>query len=168
VAPTDESVLRVVERLKGNATTDFGAPGAAPSADESPVSGADLERFQKVLRATWRTFDRAAERAAGKELSKGPRGGGRSLDGIVHHVIGGDIGYLNSLGWRHRWDESTDPAEELARTRKAILEGLVASAGGEIPRHGTRGGVRWSPRYFVRRVAWHALDHAWEIEDRAA
>jgi hypothetical protein len=26
--------------------------------------------------------------------------------------------------------------------------------------------VIWPPRYFVRRVAWHVLDHAWEIEDR--
>jgi hypothetical protein len=24
----------------------------------------------------------------------------------------------------------------------------------------------WEPRYAVRRSAWHALDHAWEIEDR--
>jgi hypothetical protein len=24
----------------------------------------------------------------------------------------------------------------------------------------------WAPRYFVRRSAWHALDHAWELEDR--
>ena len=22
------------------------------------------------------------------------------------------------------------------------------------------------PRYFVRRLAWHVLDHVWEIEDR--
>jgi hypothetical protein len=26
----------------------------------------------------------------------------------------------------------------------------------------------WSPRYAVRRTAWHPLDHAWEIEDRSA
>ena len=26
----------------------------------------------------------------------------------------------------------------------------------------------WSPRYAVRRAAWHVLDHAWEIEDRAS
>ena len=25
---------------------------------------------------------------------------------------------------------------------------------------------RWTPRYAARRMAWHALDHAWEIEDR--
>jgi hypothetical protein len=25
---------------------------------------------------------------------------------------------------------------------------------------------RWPIRYAARRIAWHALDHAWEIEDR--
>jgi hypothetical protein len=25
----------------------------------------------------------------------------------------------------------------------------------------------WPPRYAARRIAWHALDHAWEIEDRS-
>lgn len=24
----------------------------------------------------------------------------------------------------------------------------------------------WPARYAARRIAWHALDHAWEIEDR--
>jgi hypothetical protein len=51
--------------------------------------------------------------------------------------------------------------------RAAILEGLAASAAGKLPAKGPRGGSRWTARYFVRRVAWHALDHAWEIEDRA-
>jgi hypothetical protein len=27
-------------------------------------------------------------------------------------------------------------------------------------------GKKWPPRYAARRIAWHALDHAWEIEDR--
>ena len=27
-------------------------------------------------------------------------------------------------------------------------------------------GRKWPPRYAARRIAWHALDHAWEIEDR--
>ena len=25
---------------------------------------------------------------------------------------------------------------------------------------------RWPLRYAVRRLAWHVLDHAWEIEDK--
>jgi hypothetical protein len=28
--------------------------------------------------------------------------------------------------------------------------------------------VRWSARYFVRRVTWHVMAHVWEIERRAA
>ena len=27
-------------------------------------------------------------------------------------------------------------------------------------------GRHWPQRYAVRRIAWHALDHTWEIEDR--
>ena len=166
--PADVSALVVMERLKGDATTDFGAPGAAPSADRKKMTRADLDRFGSVLRATWRTFDRAVETASGRKLSTGPRGGGRSLDGIVDHVLGADAGYLASLGWKHRVDPKADRGREVVRIRKAILEGLAASARGEIPRRGPRGGARWSPRYFVRRIAWHALDHAWEIEDRAS
>jgi hypothetical protein len=160
------SALEVIERLKGDATTDFGAPGAAPSADKAPVRPADLRRFETILRATWRAFDRAVESGSGKRLSKGPRGGGRSLGGIVDHVIGADRGYLGALGWKQTWAEGANAERALAETRKAILSGLASSAAGEIPRRGPRGGTRWSPRYFVRRVAWHALDHAWEIEDR--
>jgi hypothetical protein len=25
----------------------------------------------------------------------------------------------------------------------------------------------WPPRYAARRIAWHVLDHAWEMEDRS-
>ncbi len=43
--------LRVVDRVDGDATTDFGAPGAAPAADRAPVGEADLKRSERVLRA---------------------------------------------------------------------------------------------------------------------
>jgi hypothetical protein len=165
--PPAASSLEVVERLKGDATTDFGAPGAAPSADKAPVTAADLRRFDTILRATWRTFDRAVESASGKSLRKGPRGGGRDLEGIIAHLIEADRGYLRALGWKQKWEHQADREKALSETRKAIPDGLTSSAAGEIPRKGPRGGTRWSPRYFVRRVAWHALDHAWEIEDRA-
>ena len=62
--------------------------------------------------------------------------------------------------------EEEDLDEELDRTRQAVLDALAAAAHGEVPARGPRGGVIWTPRYFVRRVAWHVLDHAWEIEDR--
>jgi hypothetical protein len=54
----------------------------------------------------------------------------------------------------------------LWESRRHILDELSAAARGELPTEGPRGGKRWSPVYFVRRLAWHELDHAWEIEDR--
>jgi hypothetical protein len=54
----------------------------------------------------------------------------------------------------------------LHATRSAILQTLERAAQGAMPPAGPRGGQRWPARYFVRRAAWHVLDHAWEIEDR--
>jgi hypothetical protein len=158
--------LAVVERLEGNATTDFGAPDVAPSSDARPVDDAELRRFQKLLVACWGAFDVAARAAAGKELRKGPRGGGRDLEGIARHVMGAEAGYLARLAWKLKKPEAQSLDEELARTRQAVLDALAAAAHGQVPARGPRGGVIWPPRYFVRRVAWHVLDHAWEIEDR--
>ena len=25
---------------------------------------------------------------------------------------------------------------------------------------------KWPPRYTIRRITWHVLDHAWEMQDR--
>jgi hypothetical protein len=155
--------LRVVERMKGGATTDFGAPGEAPSVDAGPVDDAELRRLIALLRACWRAFDAAVDDGSGRRLAKGPRGGGRELPKIVEHVAGADLGYLGALGWKPSGDEGLD---DLERARHATVPALTASARGEIPARGPRGGVRWKPRYFVRRSAWHVLDHAWEIEDR--
>ena len=165
-APKAVSDFKVVERLKGNAATDFGAANIAPKADKQSVDAAELRRLEKLLQAAWRAFDRAAEAAQGKALSKGPRGGGRDLDGITRHVLGAEASYLSSLGWKLKYDETADFTMEIPRTRAIVLEGLAASVRGEVPKKGPRGGQRWSPRYFVRRAAWHVLDHAWEIEKR--
>jgi hypothetical protein len=165
-APTDVSELRVVERLRGDATTDFGAPGQTPKLDGRPVTDTDLQRARTILQAAWRAFDDAAHRAQGKPLRKGPRGGGRDLDAIVRHCIESDAGYIGALGWRYRLEEATT-ARQRERTHAAMLEGLAASARGEIAARGPRGGVRRKPPHIIRRSAWHWLDHAWEIEDRS-
>jgi hypothetical protein len=160
--PTDRSALTVVERLTGTATTDFGAPDVPPSTDAEPITDADLGRFENLLRACWRAFDRATEASEGKELTKGPRGGGRDLDKIVDHVLGSDEGYLTLLGARAL---KGDPDERAEHVRRVVLDALAVAVREGVP-PGPRGGKRWSPRYFVRRSAWHVLDHAWELEDR--
>ena len=167
-APAQTSAFAVIERLEGNTTTDFGAPDLAPSSDARPVEDTELRRFRALLKACWWALDAAAEAATGKELRKGPRGGGRDLEGIVQHVLGGDAGYLSRLGWKLEREEEDDLGKELSRARQAILNALASAVRGEVPARGPRGGVRWTPRYFVRRVAWHLLDHVWEIEDRVS
>jgi hypothetical protein len=162
--PADVAALRVVERLPGDATTDFGVPGAAPSRDRDPVEDADLQRARRALRACWSTFDAVAERAQGRRLKAGPRGGGRALRKIVDHVVDADEAYLRSLGVPFRVDPADGPAIE--QVRGAIVAGLWEVPRDEPDRRGPRGGRRWTPRYAVRRIAWHVLDHAWEIEDR--
>jgi hypothetical protein len=162
--PASVAGLRLSERLNGDATTDFGAPSIALEADARPVGGDELRRLRSILKACWRTFDKAAQGARGRTLTKGPRGGGRDLARIVEHVLDADGAYLRMLGWKVGPGPS---ASAIDRTRSAILEALATTSVEGVPPPGPRGGKRWMPRYFVRRVAWHALDHAWEIEDRA-
>ncbi len=166
-APFEASALVVVERLTGNATTDFGAPDLALSRDTKPVDPTELQRWQVVLQACWRAFDAAVQAATGQTLRKGPRGGGRDLTKIIQHVRDANASYLTSLGGKLKLSDEDEPGEALAHIRQAILTTLIAAAQGEVPARGPRGGVRWTPRYFVRRLAWHELDHVWEIEDRA-
>ena len=164
--PTDASDLIVIERHAGNAATDFGAPAIMLDADREPIDRMEFERLQKILQACWQAFDSAVQQAAGRELRKGPRGGGRDVEKIVDHVLEADRGYLARLAWKHKREDGKNPVEELSRARGAILNALEAAVNGDLPERGPRGGIIWPPRYFIRRVAWHVLDHAWEIEDR--
>ena len=164
--PIDAFDLIVTERHDGNATTDYGAPAIMLDADKAPIDRMEFERLQTILQACWQAFDSAVQRAAGRELHKGPRGGGRDVEKILDHVLEADRGYLARLAWKHKREGGKNPFEELSRTRQAILNALEAAVNGDLPERSPRGGIIWPPRYFVRRVAWHVLDHAWEIDDR--
>lgn len=161
VAPKDASSFRVIERTAGNATTEFGAPGVHAKADAAKVGDKDLARLVAALDAGWRAFDAGVAKAKGKTLASGPRGGGRSLEKIAAHVREAELAYLSGLG------APKPKSADLTVERAAVRDGLAASARGEYPAKGPRGGVRWKPRFMVRRAMWHTLDHLWEIEDRS-
>jgi hypothetical protein len=161
------SSLTVVERLTGNATTDFGAPSIAPAADARPVDALELKRLLTLLGACWDAFDRSVDGAAGRELRKGPRGGGREVDAIVEHVLGAEAMYVTRLAAKGPKVEGRDAREAAAEVRDAVRDALRRAVMEGLPSAGPRGGKIWLPRYFVRRAAWHVLDHAWEIEDRS-
>lgn len=151
--------FEVVERLAGNATTDFGAPGAVAGADRRRLTPAAAERLARLVTAAWEELDGVAA-GAPAVLRKGPRGGGRDRDAVVAHVAEADAAYARKLGIRPGRVDPADPTSGRA-LRAAVAEVLRSSRAGAPVDEG------WLPRYAARRIAWHALDHAWEIEDRS-
>jgi hypothetical protein len=144
----------VVERVPGNATTDFGAPGVYVESERKRMTAKETERMCALVEACWNYLDQVRAKAP-DELRKGPRGGGRDRDEMFNHVLGAEMEYAKRIGTRLKQPDGGDAAAVKA-FRKAILESLSSPNREE----------KWPVAYAARRTAWHTLDHAWEIEDR--
>ncbi|MGE5597393.1 MAG: hypothetical protein ACM3S1_15310 [Hyphomicrobiales bacterium] len=158
--PLDRDVLdvEVIEHVPGNGTTDFGAPDRPATADTGPLPPADARRLADLVTAAWRALERTAARAPA-ELAKGPRGGGRDRDKVLQHVLGAEVSYARKLGVRHR-EPAFDDTAAIAALRSDIEAAIAAGKPAQdAPR-------AWPVPYAARRIAWHVIDHAWEIEDR--
>ena len=160
-APGTEAVLDALERLPGTATTAFGAPDVVFAADARPADPAEAQRLASLVRAAWDALDAAAS-VAPAALRKGPRGGGRDRDAVVAHVASAEVAYGRRIGLRLREPVPGD-RDGVHANRAAMLEVLGQPSDGS-----PIAGGRWPARYAARRIAWHALDHAWEIEDRSS
>jgi hypothetical protein len=159
-ASMESADFRVAERLKGNATTDFGAPSAVSKADAENHNARQAKRITELLQAAWDHLDNVIA-GAPASLRKGPRGGGRDRDKVHEHVISAEFeAYAPTIGVRVRVGGIEDRAG-IRAGHAAIIEAIVRPVDDPGPK-----GKRWPPAYMARRTAWHALDHAWEIEDR--
>ena len=177
------AALEVVERVAGSATTDFGALDVPPGIDGTPLTAQEASKLAALVEAAWQTFGDVAA-AAPAELRKGPRGGGRDKAAIVAHVLETEVLHARMLGLRHR---PFPPGEQAAAdlVRAEILAAIRSAV--PVPQRGTAGAAspgralgaapppmppegaargRRPARFVARRTAWHALDHAWEIQDR--
>ena len=154
--PAGDLALDVVDRVEGGGGTAFGVPSSIVEADREKVTPAEAKRQAALVEAAWDAFDRIAE-AAPTSLRKGPRGGGRDTAKMADHVNEADAAYAREMGLKH------NPMDRAAveAMRGEMLDILRrASDGSPLAER------KWPARYAARRVAWHALDHAWEIEDR--
>ena len=141
--PKDPTSFHVVERLKGDATTDFGAPGAEAK-EEPGFLPKELERLASLVDACWKYLDQVRAKAP-ESLRKGPRGGGRDREKMYAHVLESEMSYARYLGLRLK-----EPDRDAMR--KAFRKPMPDT--------------KRSAAYIMRRTAWHAMDHAWEMEDR--
>ena len=151
--------LETVTSVPGGAGTDFGVPSTITDLDRRPTTTTEAKRLASLVEAGWTVFDRVVA-GAPAELRKGPRGGGRDRDKMAGHVIEADHAYAREIGIKLPTPSLADrPGVEAERA--AMLEVLRRPSDGK-----PLADRRWTARYAARRIAWHALDHAWEIEDR--
>ena len=73
---------------------------------------------------------------------------------MIQHVRESEASYARSIGIRAKAPDLNHWLE----LRDSILD---------VVRHGTQGETAWPIRYAVRRICWHVLDHAWEMEDKS-
>ena len=142
--PRDATDFTVIERLEGGAGTDFGVPGTPAKHESKPLTKQEADRMLALMDACWAYLELVVAKAPAV-LRKGPRGGGRDRDAIRDHVLGAEVEYAKRIGLRLK--------EPDRRAFRAAFENPNREE-------------RWPVPYAVRRTAWHALDHAWEIEDR--
>jgi hypothetical protein len=142
--------VSIIGRVRGNATTDFGAPDATGEWDDEALSKPEAKRLTGLLESSWQYFDGVVA-AAPAQLRKGPRGGGRDRDAVAAHVQEAERRYGSKIGVR------VPPRTPWAEQREAFSGALRAGAPDGS----------WPARYAIRRFTWHVLDHAWEIEDKS-
>ena len=146
-AASVEVIGRVATR---SGLADFGAPGAVGPWDDEPLPACELNRHLGLLALCWAYLDGVAA-VAPAELRKGPRGGGRDREAMVSHVQEAERAYVPKVGFR------VPPGNPWEDQRTLILAGLRAAPADSA----------WPVPYTIRRLAWHVLDHAWEMEDRS-
>jgi hypothetical protein len=80
---------------------------------------------------------------------------------MVGHVIESDGAYAREIGLRLKPPAAED-RDAIEAMRAAVLGAIGALSDGS-----PLADRKWTARYAASRIAWHALDHAWEMEDRS-
>ena len=153
------TTLEIVEHYPGTGSTDFwGISFAFSSIDRQDFSSAALERELTLMQACWAFFDDVHSRVSA-QMQKGPRGGGRDRDHIVSHTLRVEQEWAEKVGvFTPQGAMLLD--EGLQAYRDAYCNAIRAfHAQGKMAR-------TWPLRYLIRHTAYHALDHAWEMQDK--
>jgi hypothetical protein len=80
---------------------------------------------------------------------------------MLDHVVGAECAYARKIGLKIK-QPAFDDVDAVAAMREQIAAVLGSTSDGSpVVERG------WTSRYTARRIAWHALDHAWEMQDRS-
>jgi hypothetical protein len=157
---SSQTRLHIIGRYQGTGSTDFWGISFAPSPlDREPFDAPTFSRQVRLLRAAWTEFDETAARVSA-ELRLGVRGGGRSREQIVRHVLaveGGD--FSKRVEAKSDLEDLLTP-DGLAEHRNRFVKAMRAWYQEGKPLG------KWTIPYLLRHTAYHVLDHTWEMQDR--
>jgi hypothetical protein len=159
--------VEIIDRYPGVGSTDFWGISFAPSPlDREPFDAPIFDRNARLLRAAWAEFDETAARVSA-DLRPGVRGGGRSRDRIVTHVLAQEAGDFSRRVKSMSEVEEMDNEElihltpgQLADHRDRFVKAMRAWYAEDKPLGS------WTVPYLLRHTAYHVLDHTWEMQDR--
>lgn len=115
------------------------------TAEQEPIGETELERAIALLRACWAFFDKVAARVS-PEMRRGPRGGGRDGDGIVHHTIRTESEiFARKVGLR------IPEAARSPQHREAYVAAMRAYNAGQVARRMRS----WTLPFLIRHSAFH-------------
>src|SRR6185503_9502927 len=157
---TTQTRVDIIGRYPGTGSTDFWGISFAPSPlDRVPFDAPMFDRRAGLLRAAWAEFDETAGRVSA-DLRPGVRGGGRSRDQIVRHILANEGGdFSKRVGAKSEMEDLQTPAE-IAHHRDRFVEAMRAWYAEGKPLG------NWTVPYLLRHTAYHVLDHTWEMQDR--
>jgi hypothetical protein len=152
--------LHIIGRYPGVGSTDFWGISFAPSPlDREPFDGATFNRQVRLLRAAWADFDETAA-SVSAELRPGVRGGGRSRDQIVRHVLANEGGdFSKRVKAKSELEDLLTP-NGLVQHRDRFVDAMRAWYTEGKPLG------NWTIPYLHRHTAYHVVDHTWERQDR--
>ncbi|MFY9782427.1 MAG: hypothetical protein WAK12_02695 [Acidimicrobiales bacterium] len=152
--------IDVVEQYRGTGSTDFwGISFAFSSIDKRRMSKTELERELSLLQACWKFFDGVRARVS-PEMQKGPRGGGRDRERIVHHTLGVEQDWAKKVGVQLPEVSVVTDAKGLKAYRDDYCAAIREFHSED------RVARTWPLPFLIRHSAYHMLDHAWEMEDK--
>jgi len=156
----NQTDVEIIGRYTGVGSTDFWGISFAPSPlDREPFDAPTFDRQAGLLRAVWTEFDETAA-SVSAELRPGVRGGGRSRDQIVRHVLANEGGdFSKRVQAKSELEDLLTPGG-LAHHRDRFVEAMRAWYEEGKPLG------KWTIPYLLRHTAYHNLDHAWEMQDR--
>jgi hypothetical protein len=163
--------VEVIETERVETTADFrrGESRALFQYEMRATTDADLElaldRLELARIDTLAALDRLeAELGEAWGEARVRAGDGGTAGDIVRHMADEEAWLLSRLGNAPPVKLPEPARERLAAARAAVVERFAQLLPGDRERHAVFGGEPWTTRKVLRRMTWHALVHARELE----